>query len=93
VLKTSVAKGDEPRKVFINVCQVCLERSFLLFILLIPVGWQSKEIEQPKFVRATQDGRSGATWSLPHSTAPHREDLDKGARWMHGNGNLSAQWC
>jgi hypothetical protein len=38
---------------------------------------QSTTLEAPKSKRATQDGKSGLTWSLPHSIAASREDLDR----------------
>ena len=69
--KKLVQRNDT--RLWYTQCLVLLYPSFLF------ICSKSSVIDEPKVQHAAmQDGKKGATWSVPHSIAPHREDIDKG---------------
>eukprot|EP00054_Salpingoeca_dolichothecata_P021357 m.136505 g.136505 ORF g.136505 m.136505 type:complete len:769 (-) comp23960_c0_seq4:27-2333(-) len=41
---------------------------------------KSTSVDEPTAKKSAQDGKMGTHWSLPHSLAPHRDDLDKAGK-------------
>ena len=42
---------------------------------------QSSEIDKPTKQTVRRKGTTGTNWSVPHSTSPHREDVDKAGKY------------